>query len=51
MNKPTLWHRKCAAVTGERVNLRASCGREIMIGNFNSTTKFEYGDPNEAPEH
>ena len=24
---------------------------EIMIGNFTPTNKFEYGDPNEQPDH
>ncbi len=38
-------------VTCEGVNLGAPFEREIMIGNFNPTTKFEYGDPNEAPDH
>lgn len=38
-------------VTCEGVNLGAPFEREIMKGNFNPTTKFEYGDPNEAPDH
>lgn len=38
-------------VTCEGVNLGAPFEREIMIGNFNPTTKFEYGDPNEPPDH
>ena len=38
-------------VTCEGVNLGAPFEREIMTGNFNPTTKFEYGDPNEAPDH
>lgn len=38
-------------VTCEGVNLGAPFEREIMIGNFTPTTKFEYGDPNEEPDH
>ena len=38
-------------VTCEGVNLGAPFEREIMIGNFNPTSKFEYGDPDEAPDH
>ncbi len=38
-------------VTCEGVNLGAPFEREIMTGNFEPTTKFEYGDPNEAPDH
>ena len=38
-------------VTGEGVHLGAPFKREIMKGNFKPTTKFEYGDPNEAPDH
>lgn len=38
-------------VTCEGVNLGAPFEREIMIGNFTPTTKFEYGDPNEQPDH
>ncbi len=38
-------------VTCEGVNLGAPFEREIMTGNFSPTTKFEYGDPNEAPDH
>ena len=38
-------------VTCEGVNLGAPFEREIMIGNFSPTTKFEYGDPNEQPDH
>ena len=38
-------------VTCEGVNLGAPFEREIMTGNFKPTTKFEYGDPNEAPDH
>ena len=38
-------------VTCEGVNLGAPFEREIMTGNFTPTTKFEYGDPNEAPDH
>lgn len=38
-------------VTCEGVNLGAPFEREIMLGNFTPTTKFEYGDPNEEPDH
>jgi len=38
-------------VTCEGVNLGAPFEREIMTGNFTPTTKFEYGDPNEEPDH
>ncbi len=38
-------------VTCEGVNLGAPFEREIMTGNFTPTVKFEYGDPNEAPDH
>ncbi len=38
-------------VTCEGVNLGAPFEREIMTGNFNPTNKFEYGDPNEKPDH
>lgn len=38
-------------VTCEGVNLGAPFEREIMTGNFTPTSKFEYGDPNEAPDH
>ena len=38
-------------VTCEGVNLGVPFEREIMIGNFSPTSKFEYGDPNEAPDH
>jgi hypothetical protein len=38
-------------VTCEGVNLGAPFERDIMIGNFNPTSKFEYGDPNEKPDH
>ncbi len=38
-------------VTCEGVDLGAPLEREIMTGNFTPTTKFEYGDPNEAPDH
>lgn len=38
-------------VTCEGVNLGAPFERDIMVGNFTPTTKFEYGDPNEAPDH
>jgi hypothetical protein len=38
-------------VTCEGVNLGAPFTREIMVGTFNPTTRFEYGDPDEAPDH
>lgn len=38
-------------VTCEGVNLGAPFEREIMTGNFTPTARFEYGDPNEAPDH
>lgn len=38
-------------VTCEGVNLGAPFTREIMVGNFRPTDKFEYGDPNEPPDH
>ena len=38
-------------VTCEGVNLGAPFERDIMIGNFTPTSKFEYGDPDEAPDH
>jgi len=38
-------------VTCEGVNLGAPFECEIMTGNFSPTTKFEYGDPNEEPDH
>jgi hypothetical protein len=38
-------------VTCEGVNLGAPFEREIMVGNFTPTTKMEYGDPNEEPDH
>lgn len=38
-------------VTCEGVNLGAPFEREIMTGNFTPTSKFEYGDPNEEPDH
>jgi hypothetical protein len=38
-------------VTCEGVNLGAPFERDIMTGNFTPTTKFEYGDPNEEPDH
>ncbi len=38
-------------VTCEGVNLGSPFEREIMVGNFTPTTKFEYGDPDEAPDH
>ncbi len=38
-------------VTCEGMNSGAPFEREIMTGNFTPTTKFEYGDPDEAPDH
>jgi hypothetical protein len=38
-------------VTCEGVNLGAPFRREIMVGAFAPTTKFEYGDPDEEPDH
>jgi hypothetical protein len=38
-------------VTCEGVNLGAPFEREIMTGSFNPTSKFDYGDPNEEPDH
>ena len=38
-------------VTCEGVNLGNPFEREIMTGDFAPTTKFEYGDPDEPPDH
>ena len=38
-------------VTGEGMNLGHSFRRRILTGAFQSTKDFEYGDPNEAPDH
>lgn len=38
-------------VTAEGVNLGEEFTREIKPGTFTPTTKFEYGDPNEPPDH
>ncbi|MEO7718958.1 MAG: hypothetical protein ABIY70_22390 [Capsulimonas sp.] len=38
-------------VTAEGVNLGATFQRHIKVGVFNPTTEFEYGDPNEPPDH
>jgi len=38
-------------VTCEGVNLGVPFEREIMTGNFSPTTRFEYGDPDEQPDH
>lgn len=38
-------------VTCEGVNLGTPFEREIMTGDFTPTTKFEYGDPDEPPDH
>lgn len=38
-------------VTCEGVNLGAPFEREIMMGQFRPTSRFEYGDPNEQPDH
>lgn len=38
-------------VTCEGVNLGTPFERDIMTGNFAPTTKFEYGDPDEEPDH
>ncbi len=38
-------------VTAEGVNLGVPFRRHIKVGNFQPTTEFEYGDPNEAPDH
>lgn len=38
-------------VTCEGVNVGAHFTREIMVGNFQPTTRHEYGDPDEAPDH
>ncbi len=38
-------------VTAEGVNLGVPFRRHIKIGSFQPTTEFEYGDPNENPDH
>jgi hypothetical protein len=38
-------------VTAEGVNLGEKFTREIKLGTFTPTTQFEYGDPNEPPDH
>ena len=38
-------------VTAEGFNLGVPFRRHIKVGNFQPTTQFEYGDPNEAPDH
>jgi hypothetical protein len=38
-------------VTAEGVNLGSQFKRHIMVAEFKSTTEFEYGDPNEKPDH
>lgn len=38
-------------VTAEGFNLGVPFRRQIKVGNFQPTTEFEYGDPNEAPDH
>jgi hypothetical protein len=38
-------------VTCEGVNLGSEFEREIMVGNFQPTSRFESGDPNEPPDH
>ncbi len=38
-------------VTAEGVNLGETFKRHIKTGVFQSTTEFEYGDPNEPPDH
>jgi hypothetical protein len=38
-------------VTAEGFNLGVPFRRQIKIGNFQPTTEFEYGDPNEEPDH
>ena len=38
-------------VTAEGVNLGETFTRKIKIGTFTPTTKLEYGDPNEPPDH
>ena len=32
-------------------NLGVPFEREIMLGNFSPTSKCEYGNPNEVPDH
>ncbi len=38
-------------VTCEGVNLGVAFEREILTANFAPTDRFEYGDPNEPPDH
>lgn len=38
-------------VTCEGVNLGTPFERDILTGNFAPTTQFEYGDPDEEPDH
>jgi hypothetical protein len=38
-------------VTAEGFNLGVPFRRQIKVGNFQPTQVFEYGDPNEAPDH
>ncbi len=38
-------------VTAEGFNLGVPFRRHIKVGNFQPTTEFEYGDPNEEPDH
>ena len=38
-------------VTCEGVNLGVPFEREIMTANFAPTDRFEYGDPDEQPDH
>lgn len=38
-------------VTAEGFNLGVPFRRQIKIGNFQPTTEFEYGDPDEEPDH
>lgn len=37
-------------VSCEGVHLGAPFTREIMVGNFQPTARFDYGDPNDFPE-
>ncbi len=38
-------------VSAEGVNLAEKFKRGIMVGNFQPTDQFEYGDSDEAPDH
>jgi hypothetical protein len=38
-------------VTAEGTNLGVPFRRQVKLGNFSPTDKFEYGDPNEEPDH